>query len=66
MKDLMARNLGVSKYKNQPTYPMFRRTDRKNKTIITKEHTADIVGRDAPGVGVYDASAEKLFKATRK
>ena len=29
MKDLMGRrgNLGVSKYKNQPTYPMFRRTD---------------------------------------
>ena len=45
---------------------MFSRTDQSNKSIISPKHIADKIGRDAPPVGLYDTSTEKVYKISTK
>ena len=63
LRDLIAKKQQVvSRYKNVPSFPVFSRSDKHNKTIITGNHKADQLGQDSPGVGLYDTSAEKFYK----
>ena len=34
--------------------------------LISKEHTVDLIGKDSPGVGCYDASADQIYKYIKK
>lgn len=34
--------------------------------MISKEHTVDLIGKDSPGVGCYDASADQIYKYIKK
>ena len=43
---------------------MSKRTNERNKVIITSKHTQDILGKDSPGVGSYYYNYEKLASET--
>ena len=63
MRDLIAKKQQiVSRYKNEPSFPVFSRSDKHNKTVITSGHKVDKLGKDSPGVGLYDTSAERFYK----
>jgi len=65
MENLIGKKQNVSKFKNTPHFSMFKRTDSQNKTIITMHHKADKLGKDSPGVGIYN-SGIKQTKLTKR
>lgn len=56
-----------STIKNSPAFSMQKVPSKKLAGVmITKDHIVDLIGKDSPGVGCYDASADKIYKCLKK
>jgi len=48
-----------STFKNSPSFSIQKVPSKKlNGVMISKEHTVDLIGKDSPGVGLYETSAD--------
>jgi hypothetical protein len=48
-----------SNFKNSPSFSIQKAPSKKlNGVFISKEHTVDLIGKDSPGVGYYETSAD--------